>query len=342
MKKFFTLIATSVMALTASASTMVPLNLSSWGGDCVVDGTTITYGNAWEGAGSWIAVWHEDESVTGLDLSDCEYMWFTFAEGSTVDVKVVLQYTDQYVDGAAGTSSVSVLSGSVVAGFTLDPALKNDIYQFFVQSTSGAGSITLTGAFAGSKDEYDAAMAGDMSVKEKDFALPGDNGVVVMSEGEDNAGWYASSWIGMENLATLGFKSFVVEIESADAPFQVLAQDWPGGEQRAQGFEAITSPIKVVYPLVEGTLTGLGQFALQNMNITDSWMDPASGKEVSWYDANKVVVTRAYLTSEDLDPASVQNVNVTVNNNVMYNVAGQRINKANGLYIMNGKKYFAK
>lgn len=340
MKKIFTLIAIAFMALSANAETILPINLSSWGGDCTIDGTTINYGNAWEGAGSWIAVYHEDAPATGLDLSDCEYVWLTFAEGATVDVKVVLQYTDQYVDGAAGTSQVSVMAGTAVAGFALDPTLKNDVFQYFVQSTSGAGSITLTGAYAGTKEEYDAALAGDVSEKVKEFALPGDNGVVMMSEGENNSGWYASAWIGLENLPTMGFNSFVVEIESADAPFQILAQDWPSGEHKVQQFEALTEPVTVVFPIKEGVQTGLGQFALQNLNITDSWADPVSGEQVSWYDENKVVVTRAYLTSEVVDPAGVSAVEVkAVNDGKMYNIAGQRVNEAKGLVIINGKKY---
>ncbi len=342
MKKIFTLIATVMVALCANASTILPLNLSSWGGDCTVSGTTITYGNAWEGAGSWIAVVHEDESVTGYDLSDCEYMWFTFAEGANVDVKIVTQYTDSYVEGASGTSQTTVLAGSLVAGYPLDPSLKNDVYQFFFQSTSGAGTITVTGAYAGSKAEFDAAMAGDTGAKVKEFGLPGDNGVVVMAEGEQAAGWYSSSWIGMENLPTLGFKNFVVEVESAEAPFQILAQDWPSGEQKVQGFEALTSPITVVYPLADGVQTGLGQFALQNMNITDTWMDPTTGNEVSWYDANKVVVTRAYLTSEDVDPSGINTINTSTGNNAMYNIAGQRVTNAKGIVICNGRKYLVK
>ena len=351
MKKIFTLIATVIVALCANASTMLTPTFNPWGENAVVDGYTITYTEAWAGVGAWLAGGDEEGNYLGCDLSANEYLWITVAEGATVDVKLVVQYTGSCVAGASGTSEASVMAGSLVAGCALDPAQKNDVSQFFLQSTSGAGSLTVTGIYVGSKEEYDAAMAGDVSEKVKDLTLPGDNGVIVMP-GEQESGWYSPGWNGLTSLDAM-FKTLVFEVASADEHYQLMVQGSEDGSTwDATGFTTFsvaghTTPAVIALP-VEGKHVNLGQFAFQNMNVIDSWMDPATGAQVSEYGDNKVVVTRVYLTSNVVESNyvawtdGISEVKAEASNGVMYNIAGQRISKANGLYIMNGKKYFVK
>lgn len=353
MKKFFTLIAVACMALAANAKENLDLP-NPWGGSCVLDGTTYTFDGSWAGAGLWLGT-EVDGVQTWYDASAYDYLYVAYANHTGGDVNVGINYNHwekaeswgdvfttvtKPIDMPEGYVAIKLDKTSIADG---GKTYAEEIRQLQLQDAGSAASVTIKEVAFVTEAELEEIKAGTApQVKVKEFALPGDNGVVEMSEGEDNSGWYASSWIGLENLADQDYKTFVIEIASADAPFQVLAQDWPSGDMSIQQFEATAAPVTAVFPIGEGGISGLGQFALQNLNVTDTYMDPASGKEVSWYDVNKVVVTRAYLTSEDLNPASVQNVNVTVNNNVMYNIAGQRISKANGIYIMNGKKYLAK
>lgn len=311
MKKFFTLLSVACMAMAANASE--PLGLPSpWGATCVLDVKTYTFDGSWAGAGLWLGT-EADGVQTWYDASAYDYAYISYTAHTGGDVNFGVQYNKFEKEESWGAVYTTVSKkidqeeGFVVVKLDKTTASDNgltcaqEIRQIQLQDAGSACSLTVEEIAFITEEEYQAILAGQApTIKIKEFALPGEEGVVNMTEGENNAGWYSSSWIGLENLADDGYKYFIIEIASADAPFQVLAQNWPGGEQRTQVFEATTEPITVVFKIGEGEdeLVGLGQYALQNMNIEgESWMDPVSGEMVSWYNENKVVVTRAYLTS---------------------------------------------
>lgn len=353
MKKIFTLAVFAMLALAANAKVDLGL-FSPWGSTCVQEGSTYTFNGSWAGAGLWLGTdtgWYDAtgndyvvlvyENHTGADINFgvCYNHWEKTESWGDVYTTVSMP-----IDQEKGYTAIKLDKTSVSDG---GKTYYEEIRQLQIQDNGQASSVTVNGVYLMTEDEYKALQEGEpMGPKVKEFTIPAkfENGVVVMAEGEDAAGWYDFGWLGLENLPAQGYNTFVVEVASAKAAFQVLAQNWPSGEQIVKGYDSIEGPVTVIFPLAEGVQTGLGQFALQNMNKTDTWMDPTSGKEVSWYDANEVVVTRAYITSEVLeDPTGIKETTVAAKgNNVMYNIAGQRINKANGLYIVNGKKYFAK
>lgn len=353
MKKFFSLVALACMALVANAKQTLDLP-NPWGASCVLEGTTYSFDGSWAGAGLWLGT-EVDGVQTWYDASEFDYVYVAYANHNGGDINVGVCYNHWEKAESWGdvyttvSKQIDMPEGYVVV--QLDKARASDggktyaeeIRQIQLQDAGKAASVTIKEIAFITEAELKEIKAGTApQVKVKDFDLPGDNGVITMTEGENNSGWYASSWLGLENLTEQDYKTFVIEIASADAKFKVLAQDWPSGEQIAQEFEATTSPITVIFPLKEGVQTGLGQFALQNLNVTDSWMDPATGDEVSWYDANKVVVTRAYLTSEEVtDGIEGISINKALSN-VKFNIAGQRVQNAKGIVIMNGRAYIAK
>ena len=191
----------------------------------------------------------------------------------------------------------------------------------------------------------------------KELDLPGTEGVVSMSEDEGSSGWHAGGWIGLTDLAQV-YKSFVVEF-TAEHEFALVAQNWVDGAGTnitvcAEG----TSEKQIISIPVgseEGQLQGLGQYAIQNRYITE-YYEPSMGEggkmvDESLYGANMVTILRAYLTNKEVestytpwvDPTGISNVSVAYSkSNVMYNIAGQRVNNAKGFVIMNGKKYVVK
>lgn len=361
MKKIFTLAAAACVALSANARQDLDL-FSPWGASCVLEGTTYTFDGSWAGAGLWMGTEPEEGVQVWYDASAFDYAYIAYSnhEGGDINFGVCYNHWEKAESWGDVYTTVSkkadMPKGYVFVKLDKESAsdggktYAEEIRQLQIQDAGSACSFTIDAVAFITEEEYQEILAGQEPVtKIKEFALPGDNGVVEMAEGENNSGWYASSWIGSENLAEDGYKNFVIEIASAEAPFQVLAQNWPDGNQRVQKFEATETPIIVVYPIVaevaedeELKLTGLGQFALQNLNIEgDSWADPTTGDMVSWYAANKVVVTRAYLTSEEDIVNSLQSVAAPVVTGAIYNIAGQRA-EAKGLVVKGGKVVYIK
>ena len=364
MKKIFTLAAVACVALSAQARQDLDL-FSPWGESCVLEGNTYTFDGSWAGAGLWLGTETEEGVQTWYDASAFDYAYIAYSnhEGGDISFGVCYNHWEKAESWGDVYTTVSkkadMPEGYVFVKLDKESAsdggktYAEEIRQLQIQDAGSACSFTIDAVAFITEEEYQEILAGqEPVVKIKEFTIPEKfaDGVVEMSEGENNAGWYDFGWIGSENLAEDGYKNFVIEIASAEAPFQVLAQNWPDGNQRVQKFEATETPIIVVYPIVaevaedeELKLTGLGQFALQNMNIEgDAWADPATGDMVSWYAANKVVVTRAYLTSEEeINVNGIKTVVVDNSNNMTINLAGQRT-EAKGLVIKNGKVVYIK
>lgn len=165
MRKIFTLIALMISICSFGAKEITG-TFGSWGATCTVDGNTITFSEAWAGAGFDLI------DGTGLeykaaDYSDYDYIWVTFSE-TTCAFKMVVQYFDGTLDeddaskyayvGKTG-SEVSAISGSLIVGVPLDQDCSGDVAQFFLQSTT-PGAMTITGIYAGTTEEFTEAQAG--------------------------------------------------------------------------------------------------------------------------------------------------------------------------------------
>lgn len=157
MKKILLSLVAVLTSLCMNAATELYGSFSSWGATCTVDGTTISYSEAWAGAGYWLATSSEESDYIGRDLSSAEYIWVTLAKGNTANVKMVIQYTSGCVDGASGTSQGSCDAGDIIIAAKLDADKKNDVSQFFLQGTTD-GTLTVTGVYAGTEAEYQEAL----------------------------------------------------------------------------------------------------------------------------------------------------------------------------------------
>lgn len=314
MKKILTLLSAACLAMTASARQNLDLP-SPWSTSCVLDGRTYSFDGSWAGAGLWLGTGTEGDQ-SWYDASAFDYAYIAYSGHTGGDVAFGVCYNRFERDDSWGAVYTTVTrkadAPEGIIAIRLDKATPSDngltcaqeLRQLQLQDQGSPCTITIDEIALITDEEYQAIQAAQgPTVRIREFALPGEGGVISMTEGEDQAGWYASPWIGMEGLADEGYRALVIEVASAEAPFQVLAQNWPDAEQRTRQFEALAEPVTVVFAVGEGAdeLQGLGQFAFQNLNVTDHWMDPATGGEVSWYDANRVVVTRAYLTSGDPD-----------------------------------------
>lgn len=157
MKKFLLSLVAILSSLCMNAATELYGSFSPWGDNCTVDGSTISYSEAWAGAGYWLATSSEESDFIGCDLSSADYIWVTLAKGNTANVKMVIQYTAACADGAAGTSQGSCDAGDIIIAAKLDADLKNNVAQFFLQGTSD-GTLTVTGVYAGTEAEYQEAL----------------------------------------------------------------------------------------------------------------------------------------------------------------------------------------
>lgn len=81
MKKFFTLVCGLAMALCANASEQISTAFGSWGDGCTVEGSTLTFTEAWKGAGVDFTTGDgKTEPKKCTDFSDYDYLWVTFSE----------------------------------------------------------------------------------------------------------------------------------------------------------------------------------------------------------------------------------------------------------------------
>lgn len=363
MKKIFTLIAIAMMAMTANAKLVLTELCNNAAFGIGADGAVGAW--SWNQAATNDAVAHEEPEGSGNWITDKEAT-YNYGDLSAYDV-VVVTFEELTCDaslvvvnaGWANKHSASALKvyKYVAVDMTAMGSVKNSIDAFVIQGGGEAGIIKIKEVSAMTAAEFAAFEAEAKSVKaEEDLALPGEGGVINMEEGEEMSGWYSPGWNGKLGLDAV-YKTLVFEVASATADYAIKVQGSEDGgntwdENGFSNFEvaAHTTPAVIAVP-VEGKHTCLGQFAFQNLNVNgDPYMDPGSGKMVSWYDANTVIVTRIYLTSEVVESNytphatdGIENITVSQNNaNVMYNIAGQRVNQAKGLVIMNGKKMIMK
>ena len=316
-------------------------------------------------AGNW---WYQSSGLAAPASEDYKYVVVQFTTLTTGGKMMFYGPWYEETEGSgnwvAGHVDKDFTAGTTIIAFSVDEvkALANFNWEnscFVISATPGEKALIKSISFM-TEEDYQKAMAADADVeKVKELGLPGTSGSVVMiGESEGGSGWNNGGWIGAENLGQT-YKTFVVEVASAQHEFAVIAQNWPEAiatniEKKVSG---TTSPVIVAYTIGDaGELQGLGQYAIQNRYITEAgepYMDPKTGQQVDGniYGDNTVVISRAYLTSKEVastytpwgESDGIANIAADkAADNVIYNLAGQRVSSAKGLVIKGGKKYLAK
>lgn len=353
MKKIFTLIAVAMMAMTASAN-LVLTEIKNAAFGLSEDGAVAAWG--WNQAGTNDAVSHEEPAGSGNWVTDKEAT-YNYGDATGYDY-VVIKFKQtcgikffcvsggwtkqEFVTAAAGASYAAI-------DFAATGTVANTIDAFVLQPTEN-GNIVIDQIEYMTKAEFDAYVEEQSHVvKEQDFANPAVDGILTMAEGEDAWGWYSPGWFGTsgESLASL-YKTIVFEVAKSDGPFKITIQNFADDASENIVFDVATvaAPVVIACPVASITKS-FGQYAFQNNYVTETYSE--GGEEKSWLGENKVQITRTYYTSEVVESTftpngadAIVNVNADVQSSAMYNVAGQRVAKANGLVIMNGKKYVVK
>lgn len=355
MKKIFTLIAVALMAVSANAKLVLTELSNNAAFGIPADGTVSEW--SWNQTGTNDSQSHQEEDGTWVTDKEATY---NYGDATGYDV-IVITFDELTCDasfvvvngGWANQHKGSALKAYKFAAVDMNAqgSVKNAIDAFVIQPGAGGGIVKIKEIAYMTADEYAAFEEDAKNIKaEEDLKLPGEAGVITMGEGEDMSGWYSPGWVGKTGLDNV-YKTLVFEVASATAPYALKVQGSEDGstwdDSGFSSFEvaAHTAPAVLAVP-VEGKHVNLGQFAFQNLNVTDTYMD--QGKEVSWYEENIVTVTRIYLTSEVVESSypsasAIQNITTSANaNSAVYNLAGQRVSNAKGIVIKNGVKYVVK
>ncbi len=315
MKKLFTFVCALAMAVCANAAVSISTSFSSWGDGCTVDGNTITFSDAWKGAGAWLG----DE-----DYSEYDYLWVTFEE-TTCNFKLVVEHTG--TDSHAITESFS--SGALVAGVALDENYYDHVMQYYVQSTS-AGKMVVTGAYVGTEEEYKEALAGNkpqvgqLSIESLgsgwgESTYDATTHTITIGEDWSGKGW----WLDAVNYND--FDKFVVTFEVPTATNGKVVVEYNNVESSTSSFEEGATSVEV-------ELDATGKSSVKQIYI----QGPAGAT---------FTLSSAYVCVKDYVPAGISNVSAveSVKAGKAYNLSGMEVDDSyKGIVIQNGKKFVRK
>lgn len=316
MKKLFTLVCGLAMALCANAATSITTSFSSWGDGCTVDGNTITFIEAWKGAGAWIG---------DADYSDSDYLWVTFSE-TTCNFKLVVQHTGDDPHDVTGTFN----SGALVAGVALNENYSDHVMQYYLQATSG-GKVVITGAYVGTEEEYKEVLAGNKpKVSELSLANLGsgwgestyDAATHTVTIGDD---WSGKGW-WLDKVDYSDFDKLVITFDPATATNGKVVVEYNDGVTSSENsFDAGATSVEV-------TLDATGKSSVKQIYI--------QGAAGSTY-----TLSSAYVCVDDYVPSGISNVAVAESAKTAkaYNLAGMQVDDSyKGIVIQNGKKFVRK
>lgn len=200
MKKFFTLIAVAMMAISANAKEEIAVSGFAPWDNCTIDGSTIIMGSGWKGGA--IAI--------GRDMTQYDYVWIKYS-GATGTPNFGITYDEWQRNADWGpvfvSSAVAMPDGSGMVGIKIDKetvmvygnAEKDgvgigDVYgqhvqQLTIQGGSGEAQVTVDAIYFGTTAEF-VADGGDVPVR------PEPGGSLTMWEGElVYDGWGVSSTV---------------------------------------------------------------------------------------------------------------------------------------------------
>jgi len=329
MKKFFTFIACALFAMSASAYEQISTSFGSWGEGCTVDGNTLTFTEAWKGAGvGFVTGDGETEPKKCTDMSDYDYLWLTFSE-TTCDFKLTTQYTVDYNQDV----TVTCVAGSLVAGVKLNEDYSDQFAQYYIQSTS-VGKVAVTGAYVGTEKEYK-----DFLDKNKTTMSPvGLNGwgkwddAIEIAENADGTmsitypdAWKgANKWFGAKDCSAFDYA--VLEIAE---PVEFQTQLWLQYNESKDGKNSVEA-------FIEPGETSVKLALDERKNKVDQIAVQSSA-------AGTVKIKAVYFCTSDYNPSTGISHAVAApaaQSSKIFNLAGQQVNKSyKGVVIKNGKKF---
>lgn len=351
MKKIFTLIAAMALTATSAMAERLQLtpNFSGWSDDVtVVDGKTMTFTGAWQGAGlDLLTHTGEGEEVVDspTDYSDYDYIVVKYKE-TTCGFNVCLQFAgdDGVIDGTGATYptiSVSNNPGALITGIELGDN-SDRVGQIYVQATTGAGTVDVESVYLATEEEWKEDQEAN-KVKKMEFSLstgaamwtpaPVYDATTSTLSWDASSSWVAWGWTNWSGgYDCSAFDAFVVEFaEPTNANGKLWIKDNYGvsSEDPVGSFEEATS----VAVLKFADATGVAPSCLTMIGIQ-------AGEGAAFK------VKAAYACTTDLIPSgikAIENNTAADNNAVRYNLAGQKVSKSyKGIVIQNGKKFMVR
>ena len=334
MKKFFTLIAVALCALTASAKETVPgftpgtLTFGGWGWNTI---TTLGQGEVIDN-GNGTA---DDSGVTYFDASEHDYVVFEYSAATCAKMKAIVQYNCKGTAGQWGAEFnegsqefVLNVNGGIMA-IELNADFSDKVFSIAMQDPGTPGTVDVTDVYFATEEEYLAAKA-EADKIEKVLVLDGEGGTHTLAAGD--WGW-DSKWLGATDVSA--FNTAVIEVESVTGHgkinFLAFEMDLPASETAY----TVTADISSV--------ASIEQYAYQNQFKSSDEVEKPDGETV-------IVVKKVYLTSKtkaEVDEEIASGISDVIaapkaQDNVRYNLNGQRVGNGAKIFIMNGKTYINK
>lgn len=334
MKKFFTLIAVALCALTASAKETVPnftpgtMTFGGWGWNTI---TTLGQGEVINN-GDGTA---DDSGVTYFDASDHDYVVFEYSAATCAKMKAIVQYNCKGTAGQWGAEFnegsqefVLNVNGGIMA-IQLNPDFSDKVFSIALQDPGTPGTVDVTDVYFATEEEYLAAKA-EADKIEKVLVLDGEGGTHTLAAGD--WGW-DSKWLGATDVSA--FNTAVIEVESVTGHgkinFEAFEIDLPASETAYTATYDISS------------IASIQQYAYQNLFKSSDEVAVPDGETV-------IVVKKVYMTSKtkaEVDEEIASGISDVIaapkaQNNVRYNLNGQRVGNGAKIFIMNGKTYINK
>ena len=322
MKKFFTLVCGLAMALCANAAEQISTAFGSWGDGCTVEGNTLTFTEAWKGAGVGFTTGDgETEPKKCTDFSDYDYLWVTFSE-TTCDFVLCTQYTTDYNQPV----QVEAVAGTLVLGVKLNEEYSDQFAQYYLQNKT-TGKLVVTGAYVGTEEEYKAMLAankpqksdlnlGDLPTGWGNSTYDAASKTVTIGDDWSGKGW----WLDKANYSD--FDKLVINLAAPAATNGKVVIEYNGASNgEAEIAEGATS--------VEVALDAAAKNSVKQIYI----QGPAGAQ---------FVLASAYVCVKDYVATGISQTVAApaAKSSKVFNLAGQQVGKSfKGVVIKNGKKY---
>ena len=322
MKKFFTLVCGLAMALCANAAEQISTAFGSWGDGCTVEGNTLTFTEAWKGAGVGFTTGDgETEPKKCTDFSEYDYLWVTFSE-TTCDFVLCTQYTTDYNQPV----KVDAVAGTLVLGVKLNEDYSDQFAQYYLQNKT-TGKLVVTGAYVGTEEEYKDVLAGNKPQK-SDLNLSDlptgwgnstyDAASKTVTIGDD---WSGKGW-WLEKADYTDFDKVVVNFAAPTATNGELVVEY--NDAAAGAAEIAEGATSVELPLDAAAKNSVKQIYIKG---------PAGAQFVL---ASAYVCVKDYVATGISQAVAVP----AAKSSKVFNLAGQQVGKSyKGIVIKNGKKY---
>lgn len=318
MKKFLTLIAAALMAVSVNAAkSNIGLTGWGWGWSSEVsntDGNLVINITASNGAGS--TGWDG-----GTDWSQYSRL-VAVVENCTVPEGGYAQMQAKYNDGTSDQYlSASISSSTTQQTVTItfeDPSALTKVSQLWFQGTEGT-SFTISSVYLENDEAEPTQVAIDISEV---------NGVAKNDDGTYT--WTTEKGWGWDNIWYGG-------LDASDYDFL--------GIELA---EAVTVNVQVVIEYTDSSVDKTNVWVSAGETSAQSDLDATGKASISQIglqtsEAATVLIKNVYWGKKDATGISSVKANTAADNDVYYNLSGQRVSKpSKGLYIHNGKKVIIK